>query len=972
MEIVIVAGGMPFGPDTLDHFSLGGSETAAQQIAKALKARDHLVTVFCNLPPAGRPDFHQSGALGSDKVRYVQMEAYEPFITSTEVDLLIVSRDPTKINLPHQARKAVLWMHDLATHEFMGGALPHMAWCFDEIWAVSEFHRQQIHQVTGYPLRCIRATRNGIVKVDVLETERLDNQLLYAARPERGLEHLVRPDGIMSRLPEFNLKVCMYANFPEHMRGYYTALNEWASRLPNVEILGSKTQTEMRQLIHDSAAYVYPTSFEETSCILTRECIEQKTPFITTRAGALIDSLGDCGVYVDGLPELGKTNDEFYQAFADTVKSILGSEGAMREIVANMNARDDLYWDQVAAEWESWATAAEPQLYSKIRSMIEDSDIVPAIALMGSAFEGAWTLGVEALGQQLEKLYPYLHGKESFADYYERYFKREDEKGARHKPDMDGNSRFEAIAREIAALPDGSAILDYGCAEGVIILGLAKRFPNKSFCGVDFAASNIELCRKYAEEDGLKNVYFAVGSSDDWPPEAMPPVNGYFDAAICSEVLEHVEKPWELATFVESKVTAGGRVIITVPAGPWEATGLYDKDQWFWRAHIWHINKWMLRKMFADKATCNMSSLANGHFQDMRAIGHTVFAYEADHKPVHAVDPLEKAEAHRARHTLGAAIIAMNSQATILKTLDSIGRVCSQINVALGPSTDQTEQLTKTWAKEHPWCEVSIIPVPKIEPGAFGFDDARNRSIAGLDTDWILWIDTDEYLSLPENVLKYLRSSAVESYAVHQHHFACDPRGAPPQIDKPARIFRNHHTFKFYGKVHEHAEVSFNGGPGFCHLIMDADIGHIGYENEAVRRLRFNRNFPLLEWDRQVYPERKLGHYLWMRDIIHRMRYYIEIGQVPVARQLAQDAIDFYEGHWQDLDAFGSAAGQSLGYLTEARAFLGQGLELQTVLRSNGREMAITGRFHTVDELTRLLAKVLQPEIDRNNSKYLR
>ena len=63
----------------------------------------------------------------------------------------------------------------------------------------------------------------------------------------------------------------------------------------------------------------------------------------------------------------------------------------------------------------------------------------------------------------------------------------------------------------------------------------------------------------------------------------------YIDVVTMLAVLEHVEKPWELATFVESKVKTGGRIILTVPYGPWEAIGLYDTKKYFWRAHVWHM-----------------------------------------------------------------------------------------------------------------------------------------------------------------------------------------------------------------------------------------------------------------------------------------------------------------------------------------------------------------------------------------------
>jgi len=967
MEIAIVSPGLAFGPNTLDHFSLGGSETAALMIAKELRALGHLVTLFCNLPGPGRPDFIQSGSIGPDKVRYVQIEAYGPFAANTEVDLLIVSRDPRLFGVPHQARKAVLWCHDLATyHQYTPMLLQH-AFNFDEIWTVSEYHRQQIHKVIGYPLANIRATRNGISRWNIDKVfPRQDKTLLYAARPERGLDNLIKPGGIMDRLPDFKLKVCMYNNYPEHMRGYYEFLFNRMKQMPNVEMLGSLTQKQLRQLMSETWAYVYPTGFEEVSCILAREAIEQHLPFICTHHGALPETLGGDAVFVG--PQSDRTYGSSTQLpieFAAKIRWLHEHPSEYAELQRRLSERQDLYWDDVAKQMASWAEPLQPSAYSKLFSLIEDSDVVAAKAYADSLPPRELTKGVRTLIGRVEQWYPYLFGRETFADYYERYYKNEDAKGARVKPNLENTDRFKSIAEAIAQLPPGSKVVDYGCAEGTIILGLAKHFPDKLFFGHDFAQSNLVLAQKYADQDGLKNVSFHLVTG----PKDI--AGNDYDAAVVSEVLEHVEKPWKLTEEIESHIKEGGKIIITVPSGPWEAIGLYDINQWGWRAHIWHINKWMIRKMFADKEHCQMANITIGHGVDGRALGHLVYIYQVDHKPIYAIDPLEKAKQHRCRQTVSTAIIAMNSEETILRTLNSIGRYTQQIQIALGPSQDNTQSLIKNWATQHPWVEMRVVQVPKIEPGKFGFDDARNTSAQGLDGDWIFWIDTDEYLS-PGAWYSYLRNNAFDSYAIHQHHFTVDPRGTPAQLDKPARLFRNNGSFTFYGKVHEHAEKGFNGGPGFGMIMHNVDIGHVGYVNDAVRRDRFQRNYPFLEWDRQVYPERKLGLYLWLRDTIHKMRWSLEQRDMNFARQLAEEAVQFYKKNSRLFENIGSGYQQALGYVSEAMTILGRGIPFEVMVKmpDTGGVMAYAGIFDDPDELAYPLKQFMRDELNKRTSGY--
>ena len=956
LEIVIVSAGMPFAAETLNHKSLGGSETAALCLAKELKAKGHIVSVFTPMPPEGEPDFLPSGAQGDDGVRYVGIEQYAPFVTSTEVDLLIVQRAPDLLKLNHQARRSVLWVHDLATYNGPSKTIADTAWLFDEVWAVSEWHGDQYAKVTGYPREHIKVLYNALSRQEIMEyAPKAHKQLFFAARPERGMEPLVRPGGIMSRLPGYTLKIAMYANFSKSMQPYYDQLFEWARELPNVEFIGSLTNGQVRQMMHDSEAYIYPTDHEETSCILMREAMEQNCPVLYRDRGALKETLGDYGEEV--ISEHPYNSDGFCADWAMAIENA--------GTVQYPNAPEPRYWsdaaDDALALYYSMNRIDRP-IFSLLRSLVEDSDIVPAIALIETLPEKRGP-ALQTLIDQVEQLYPYLYGRESFAAYYERYFVREDSKGARQRRSMVGNPRFEAIAAEVAETPPYAVVIDYGCAEGVIILDLAQRFPTRTFIGIDFAATNVALCQEYAGKLGLNNVEFYVGSTDDWPLT----VSG--DAVICTEVLEHVTEPWKVIGFLEKKVLVGGRVITTVPMGPWEAIGLYNRDQFYWRAHIWHINKWMLRTMFADKTHCRMSSMPGGASADGHALGHLTFSYEADHSDPLPIDPLEKVARHRERQSVTAAMV-VNDPDMLMRTLKSIHKQVHVVNIMVTTGTDDTDilHLAEKFAAEHPWVIVNTRFAPAIEPYKYGFDDARNDSIRETETNWVLWIDSDEYLS--GDLTKYLRNNAFDSYAVHQHHFTCDPRGAPAQLDKPARLIRTDRGFSFYGKVHEHAERGLNGGPGFCMVLPDVDIGHVGYTNERTRRDRFSRNFPFLEWDHNVNPDRHLSKFLWLRDLVQRMRYYAEQQDVTQARLLAEAGVSYYREEWKDWDAPGMGGDQALQYYSEALSFLGRGMPIQLQMDMGDEKGVLTGVFESEDEVAKVVMSALKDKFSKRNSGY--
>lgn len=974
LDIVIACGSMPFGPNSLETKSLGGSETAALMLGKHLAERGHSVIMFCNLE--GWP----SGAVADDKVRYVSLDFLESYVTSHATDLLIGVRDPKLVALPAQARKKVLWMHDIATKRGMQRALDQMAWTFDEIWTVSEWHRQQVHEATGYPLDNIVALRNGIVPVKVDKMfPRSEKTILYAARPERGLENLIRPGGIMERLPEYKLQVCMYDHFPEHMRDYYNMIFARMDELPNVEFLGSKTQNELRQLMSEAAAYIYPTQFEETSCIIARECIEQELPFFTTRTGALPETLGECGIYFEDwlegsfLNEPEKGSGEWCALFARFFAERMSQHQYLVDTQAEMHNRTDLYWDGVAELVEENAVPEPVALFSQIYSLMQDGDIVVAKELLDYTCVGGLMAKSEtelkaigSLHKEIADNYPFLFDPNfDMAKYYDETYSNKGEDSELVFTTEANNLRFEVISEELASLPPGSRVLEYGCGAGHLLAPLAKRFPLLEFVGIDFAGSAVEVVNDGADKHNLTNLHAWIGDTSLRKTFFQMGIDD-FDAVICSEVLEHVIEPWELLSDVEQFAKPGGRMMFTTPFGAWEPIGYERVGHWNERNHLWHIDKKMFKDMCGDKPNEKFLALSVGMAPDMRGVGQLFYAYDADYKPAQPIDLLEKAARHIPRQTCAAAIIAFNNEDTIVRLLNSIEKKVQFVQIAMGPSTDKTRTLVEDWFHDHPWVRYNIIDVPKIEPWKFGFDDARNASITGLDAfDWILWIDTDEYLS--GDFRKYLRSSSLDSYLVAQHHFTCVPRGNPPEIDKPARLFKANHGFQAHGHIHEHFEVA-EGGPGHAYLLPDVDIGHSGYVNEDVRKERFMRNFPFLQWDHETEGNgRKLHKFLWFRDIIHRMRFTQDHAQ-KVA--LAREAVAYYNEFQKEMAAFGPGIFLALRYLAEAYTILNIGVPLQVQVALEDRSAEIVGRFESYAQFEAVVRQLLEPEFKDRTSRY--
>ncbi len=953
MEIVIACAGLPFGPDTLAQRALGGAETAVLLVARELRLRGHQVTVFCPLPEAGRPDAVRSGALSAEGVRYVDLEHYPAFVAQVEVDLLIASRDPALVEQPHHARKTALWLHDLATYRHLREALQRAAWRFDEAWCLSEFHRLQVHEVTGYPLESLRVVRNGIARLPPeAPVARQPRTLLYAGRPERGLEHLVKPGGVMQHLGEFRLLVCGYEMPGDGESLFYARLRRLCDERPNVERLGPLPQRDVRRLMARAWAYVYATEFEEVSCILARECVEQRLPVIATRVGALPETLGDGALWA---PDTGA-------GFVAAVRRLHDDPALYASLQERLAARTDLYWDEVAARFEELAQPVTPRTFSLAYSLHEDGDLLAARAVL--AREQAHGPGLAHLCRRLDGELKAAAVPDALVPLSEACAPPATSWPSGGPEELLARSPGALLQGAVEHLPPGARVLVYGCGDEYEALALAHALPDVDFVVLEPRAAPRVAASTLAEQADLANVELRA---------SLPPAGAPFQALLACALLECVAEPWSALELLEARVASGSGVTLWLRAGPWAQADAARPLT----PRAWNPDAWMLRRLLGAKPGFTLRTEAHGVAADGRLLSHLSVAFRADQAPIPPIDPLDKARAHRARQTCAAALIAMDAEETLLQALGSLRGQVQQLQVALGPSCDRSEALLRDWAQRHPEIDVRVRPVPRIEVSRFGFDDARQASLEGLEADWVLWIDTDEYLT-GADLRRYLRPSALDAYLLHQHHFSTEPRGAPTTTDTPARLFRNDGRMRFYGKVHEQAEKGPNGLAGFATVLPDVDVAHVGYRDQATRRRRFERNRPFVDWDHAVAPERLIGKYVWLRDLVLRARAALERAPldpraVDEARAWARAAASFYRAEWRSFEHALGGGRVYLGLVHYAQALqiLGEGVPLALVAQVEGEQpLRVEGRFQDYEEAADLLRTALEPHFARRRSRY--
>lgn len=83
----------------------------------------------------------------------------------------------------------------------------------------------------------------------------------------------------------------------------------------------------------------------------------------------------------------------------------------------------------------------------------------------------------------------------------------------------------------------GIKVLDAGCGSGHRLVGLAKRFPNAEFWGVDMTEESLEVARDLAVRHGVTNVRFVC--------QSLPHLDlaETFDIVTATGVIHHLEDP---------------------------------------------------------------------------------------------------------------------------------------------------------------------------------------------------------------------------------------------------------------------------------------------------------------------------------------------------------------------------------------------------------------------------------------------
>jgi glycosyltransferase involved in cell wall biosynthesis/2-polyprenyl-3-methyl-5-hydroxy-6-metoxy-1,4-benzoquinol methylase len=917
MKITLYIPGLPFDGNTINHGrSLGGSETMGYYVANGLAKRGHKIQCFCNAPQISAIDDVEYIPIGQVSQETPYGDNFQKHALNIPTDVIVAQRAAGIFNANYASKLNYFWTHDLALKRYA----PHingMMWNVNKVLGVSQFHVNQVRRIYGINKNYIDFIPNG-VDLDMcqpgdLEEKKKSKIMLYSSRPERGLINLVGEGGIMEQLykidPEIQLIVVGYDNTTPQSAPLYQSLWQRCQILPNVRNYGFLSKQELAELMKKVWLHIYPTEFEEVSCITAMEQQAAGTPFLTTKTAALPETLDNAGVFWSELNQF--TNAVLMLRDKPSKYDALYNRAVEKSKEYGLDNTINKLENLIEKDFNRFSTNKE----KLFQHFIYNSDIAAANELNAKHNLGHSQFLADnylTLGRELSET------SDFYAEMANYHIKQDDTHGLGAYQQTLNIPRVRPLVNDVAQLPPGSRVLDYGCCVGHVTTALAVTFPDLIFEGCDIDEKQIEIGNDFIKKNGLNNVsLFQCVEPSNLDPEK-------YDAIICGEVLEHIWDYKKFLTDIEKSIKYGGKCFLSTPCGPWEALS-FDRYP-YKRQHLHQFEYADIEEILATK-TGKEILYVNHPDQNGDKFGFYLWSWKRaeNQDGFEFIDYERKTRQQNPRDKVSACLITRSNCGTIHKTLQSIAGFVDEFIIAVDANTlagNLEDSLTYKSAAQFP----NVTIFANNSPLEIGFEEARNATISKAKHDWILWIDDDEIWTWADKVKPYLKDNHFKAYAIPQHHFGAEPVGVS-KTDLPCRLFRNFRGIRFYGVVHEHPENGLNKGTGETYIFNDqtASIMHVGYENEAVRRARFQRNWPLMIKDKQKYPERFLGRALTIRDLDHLNRFEFEQTR-QITPQMLERCKEILEG-WRHLIELRQSrfALDSLPYISDTVNFMTQG-----------------------------------------------
>jgi len=281
--------------------ALGGSETAISCLSNFFP-KDYEIYV------AGEVEEEKF-----DNITYVNSHNLKNLIKTNAFHTIIVSRylHFYEIYKNFSAYQTFIWGHDISLYEYgtdmsVENILTKWSKKITGCICQTEWHKN--HFISLYPQLKDKITiiNNGInTELFTFKNKKVSNKFIYTSCSERGLKKLTDLwPTILENLPDAELTISSYNNFPKSEED--NKILEYIQKTPSITHIGKLNRTELYDFMSSAEYWLYPSYFQETSCITSLELLASEVICLYYPVAGLVNTIGDYGIPISEGNEIDK------------------------------------------------------------------------------------------------------------------------------------------------------------------------------------------------------------------------------------------------------------------------------------------------------------------------------------------------------------------------------------------------------------------------------------------------------------------------------------------------------------------------------------------------------------------------------------------------------------------------------------------------------------------------------------------
>jgi glycosyltransferase involved in cell wall biosynthesis len=274
---------------------IGGSEKMVLEMAPRLARRGRKVAVYASIPPNQR-GLHDG----------VEWRHWSEFDDSVPRNTMVYWRHPSFLEKPVPCDRRIVWCHDVCRPSDWTDERIALA---DEVWVLSEFQATTLGPVRQKLGSKLWITRNGLDSKLFDAGQPREKRVVYCSSPERGLLTAIRifqkanvPDSSLHVYYGFN-RTYLYlaanagwghfpdldqaANYYDYMQLVYKTID----KDERITMHGRVGFEQMAKELCSASAWLYPTRFDEISCMAAAEAQAAGLSIVATDKAALVETI---------------------------------------------------------------------------------------------------------------------------------------------------------------------------------------------------------------------------------------------------------------------------------------------------------------------------------------------------------------------------------------------------------------------------------------------------------------------------------------------------------------------------------------------------------------------------------------------------------------------------------------------------------------------------------------------------------